>query len=37
MKLIERSNMPQEIKGKHIEQVTTIQKNSNFNNIDREK
>lgn len=37
VKLIERSNMPQEIKGKHIEQVTTIQKNSNFNNIDREK
>jgi len=29
LKLIERSNMHQEIKDKHIEQVTNINKNSN--------
>lgn len=37
VKLIERSNMPQEIKSKHIEQVTSIQKNINFNNFDTGK
>lgn len=37
VKLIDRSRMPQEIKSKHIEQVTAIQNKSNLNHSDKKK